>query len=52
MFLVIEDKTLANAKYANNWKEDQVLGELFVAVHNIVENHRQQDGPLQYMLSE
>ena len=48
MFLVIEDKTSANAKYSNNWKEDQVLGELFVAVHNIVENHRQQDGSLHY----
>lgn len=36
MLLVIEDKTVTNATYANNWKEDQVLGELFVAVHNVV----------------
>ena len=35
MLLVIEDKTVSNATYANSWKEDQVLGKLFVAVHNI-----------------
>lgn len=39
ILLVIEDKTIGNAKYSNNWKEDQVLGELFVAVHNLVSNH-------------
>lgn len=33
ILLVIEDKTTSNANIANNWKEDQVLGELFVAVH-------------------
>lgn len=35
MLLVVEDNALTNATLANNWKEDQVLGELFVAVHNI-----------------
>jgi len=40
LLLVIEDKTVTNATYANNWKEDQVLGELFVAVHNIAANHK------------
>lgn len=33
ILLVIEDKTISNANLANNWKEDQVLGELFVAAH-------------------
>ena len=33
ILLVIEDKTTSNANLANNWKEDQVLGELFVAAH-------------------
>lgn len=37
MLIVIEDKTMNNASYSNNWKEDQILGELFVAVHNTVE---------------
>ena len=36
IMLVIEDKTATSATYANNWKEDQVMGELFVAVHNFV----------------
>lgn len=36
MIIVIEDKTMKNANYGNNWKEDQVLGELFVAAHNRV----------------
>ncbi len=40
MVIVIEDKTMENAKYSNNWKEDQVLGELFVAVHDTVRNHK------------
>lgn len=35
MLFVVKDKTVTNATLANNWKEDQVLGELFVAVHNI-----------------
>lgn len=38
ILLIVEDKTMMNALYSNNWKEDQVLGELFVAGHNIVEN--------------
>lgn len=32
--VIIEDKTMNNARYTNNWKEDQVLGELFVIAHN------------------
>jgi hypothetical protein len=36
IMLVIEDKTVTSATYANNWKEDQVLGELFAAVHYVV----------------
>ena len=36
ILLVVEDKTVKKATYSNNWKEDQVLGELFVAVHSIV----------------
>ena len=36
IMLVIEGKTVTSATYANNWKEDQVMGELFVAVHNFV----------------
>jgi hypothetical protein len=34
MLVVIEDKTMKNARYTNRWKEDQVLGELFVIAHN------------------
>lgn len=33
LLLVVEDKTTSNANRTNNWREDQVLGELFVAVH-------------------
>ncbi len=36
IMLVIEDKTVTSATYANNWKEDQVMGELFAAVHYVV----------------
>lgn len=36
IMLVVEDKTVTNATYANNWKENQVIGELFVAVHDYV----------------
>jgi len=36
IMLVIEDKTVTSATYANNWKEDQVLGALFAAVHYVV----------------
>ena len=35
LMLVVEDKTVTTATYANNWKEDQVMGELFVAVHDL-----------------
>jgi hypothetical protein len=36
ILLVIEDKTMNNARYTNNWREPQVIGELFVAAHKIV----------------
>jgi hypothetical protein len=36
IMLVIEDKTVTSATYSNNWKEDQVMGELFAAVHYVV----------------
>lgn len=39
MLLVVEDKTITNASYTNNWKEPQILGELFVAIHNITSNN-------------
>jgi hypothetical protein len=32
--VVVEDKTLANASVGNKWKENQVLGEIFVALHS------------------
>ncbi|GAB5588949.1 hypothetical protein Unana1_03849 [Umbelopsis nana] len=35
MLIVVEDKTMTNATYANKWKEDQVMGEIFVAAHNL-----------------
>ncbi|KXN66148.1 hypothetical protein CONCODRAFT_73862 [Conidiobolus coronatus NRRL 28638] len=34
IIIVIEDKTMRNAKYQDNWKEIQVLGEIFVALHS------------------
>ena len=34
--LVIENKTSNSASITNNWMEPQILGELFVAVHNVV----------------
>jgi hypothetical protein len=37
ILLVIEDKTTSNANLTNNWKEDQVIVELFVAVHKAEE---------------
>lgn len=37
IMIVIENKTTSNANRTNNWKEDQVLGELFVAVHKATE---------------
>jgi len=36
IMLVIEDKVVTSATYSNNWKEDQVMGELFAAVHYVV----------------
>jgi hypothetical protein len=33
-----EDKVVTSATYANNWKEDQVMAELFAAVHYVVRN--------------
>ena len=36
IMLVIEDKIVTSATYSNRWKEDQVLGELFAAVHYVV----------------
>ena len=36
ILLVIEDKTAQGATVINNWMEPQVLGELFVAVHDVV----------------
>jgi len=36
ILLVIEDKTTSNATYANDWKEPQVIGEIFVALHKII----------------
>lgn len=35
VMLVIEDKNSTGATYSNKWKEDQVMGELFVAAHYI-----------------
>ncbi len=40
IMLVIEDKTVTSASYSNNWKEDQVMGELFAAVHHVVTKSR------------
>ena len=40
IMLVIEDKTVTSATYSNNWKEDQVMGELFAAVHYVVTKSR------------
>ena len=40
ILLVIEDKTVTSASYSNNWKEDQVMGELFAAVHHVVTKSR------------
>ena len=36
IMLVIEDKIVTSATYSNRWKEDQVMGELFAAVHYVV----------------
>lgn len=35
-FLVVEDKTTSNATFANEWKEPQIAGELFVAIHKSI----------------
>lgn len=31
--IIVEDKTMSNATVGNKWKESQVLGEIFVALH-------------------
>jgi hypothetical protein len=36
IMLVVEDKNVTSATFPNNWKEDQVMAELFAAVHYIV----------------
>ncbi|KXN73271.1 hypothetical protein CONCODRAFT_68505 [Conidiobolus coronatus NRRL 28638] len=36
ILVVIEDKTARNANIKNNWKEAQVMGEIFVAAHKLV----------------
>lgn len=45
IIIVIEDKTITGATYANRWKENQVLGELFIAVHFIVAKPESGPGP-------
>lgn len=35
MIVVVEDKNVSNAKFVNQWKENQVMGEIFVAAHNM-----------------
>jgi len=35
MLVVVEDKNTTNAKFVNQWKENQVMGEVFVAAHNM-----------------
>jgi hypothetical protein len=35
MVIVVEDKNMASAKFINQWKENQVMGEIFVAAHNM-----------------
>jgi hypothetical protein len=35
MLLIFEDKTMDNSSYANDWNEPQIMGEIFVAAHNI-----------------
>ena len=35
MLVVVEDKNANSAKYVNQWKENQVMGEIFVAAHNM-----------------
>lgn len=39
MLKVTEDKAMKNANYSNSWEEEQVLGELFVAVYETVRNY-------------
>ncbi|CAO3637748.1 unnamed protein product [Cunninghamella blakesleeana] len=34
MSKLMEDKTISNAHYNNDWKEPQIIGEIFVALHN------------------
>ena len=35
---IIEDKVVTSAKYADNYKENQVMAELFASVHYAVRN--------------
>ncbi|KAI8070771.1 hypothetical protein BC940DRAFT_295515 [Gongronella butleri] len=35
MLVVVEDENASNAKYVNQWKENQVMGDIFVAAHNM-----------------
>jgi len=34
IFLVMESKTMFNITFSNNWKEDQVIGEIFVIAYH------------------
>lgn len=42
IMLVVEDKNVSSATLPNNWKEDQVMGELFAAVHYIVSKAKEE----------
>jgi len=35
VLIVVEDKNASSSKFVNQWKENQVMGELFVAAHNM-----------------
>lgn len=47
MLLVIEDKIASNATYANNWKEPQVIGKIFVAIHKIIASNNSISLPIE-----
>jgi hypothetical protein len=38
ILLVVENKTMDSVSYSNNWKESQVMGELFIAAHSLIGN--------------
>lgn len=42
MLLVIKHKTYTSATYYNNWKQHQVIAQLFVAVHHIATQSKTQ----------